>query len=262
MIRLYKLSWLLCAAALAFSCSDDDDPLPLPTADFVVDPVQVEVGIPVMFDNLTRNADNYSWSFGGSLTSTEVSPTVTFSTPGNVEVTLTAITLDGQEATVTKTVTVKQRFLTGYSVNVYPTKDGDLDWDDGAAPEDVFPDILVQLVVDKDNPSQDELDNALFDGVFTNIPVPAFARTDTDQGFPVDIILTDENWGFSLFDFDGADPNNPGPNDTFDFMAGVIFNPVQTITFKSPAGDVGFISVFVTDNAGNTLDIDISFELR
>ena len=261
MKRYYKLSWLLCAAVLAFSCSDDDDPLPLPTVDFVVDPVQVEVGIPVMFDNLTRNADNYRWDFGSS-TSTEVSPTITFTAPGTIQVTLTAITLDGQEVTITKPITVKQRFLTGYSVNVYPLKNGDLDWDDGAAPEDVFPDILVQLLVDKPNPSQAELDNALFDGIFTNIPVPAFAFTDSEQGFPTDIILTNEDWGFALFDFDGADPANPGPNDTFEFMAGVIFNPVQTITFKSPAGDVGFISVFVTDNAGNTLDIDISFELR
>lgn len=261
MIRLYKLSWLLCAAVLAFSCSDDDDPLPLPTVDFVVDPAQVEVGIPVMFDNITRNADNYSWSFGGTITSTEVSPTITFTTPGSVEVVLTAITLDGQEVSITKTITVKQRFLTGYSVNVFPAKNADLDWDDGAAPEDVFPDIFVQFLVDKDNPSQAEFDNALFDGIFTNIPVSSFARTDADQGFPTDIILTNEDWGFALFDFDGSDPANPGPTD-FEFMAGVIFNPVQTITFKSPAGDVGFISVFITDSAGNTLDVDISFELR
>ena len=51
---------------LVFACSDDETPFPTPTVNFMTDPAVPEVGVPIMFENLTINAARYEWDFGGS----------------------------------------------------------------------------------------------------------------------------------------------------------------------------------------------------
>ncbi len=255
MIKSMRSIWMVVLVMVVFACKEDD-PLPLPTLDFTNE--TAEVGRPVMFDNLTTNADRYEWKFSDGQTSESISPSITFKKPGAVEVVLKAFTKDGQIDSLVRNITVKQRYLTAYAINIYPLKDDGADWDAGEAGDNIYPDIFLQLLVDKDNPSDDEFENALFEGIFNNVKNTSFSRGVGDQGFPDNVILTDESWGLALFDFDGADISNPKGSD-FYFMAGVTFNPVQAPTFK--VDDEGFISIFFSDGI-TTLDFDLYFELK
>ncbi|MEQ8423850.1 MAG: hypothetical protein RIA63_04010 [Cyclobacteriaceae bacterium] len=258
MIKLFRPLWIVALIVVAFACKEDD-PLPIPTVDFING--TVEVGVETMFDNLTTNADNYQWIFRQNsselLTTTEISPSVSFDTPGDVEVVLKAFTKDGQVDSINRTITVRQRFLTGYVVNIYPTKNGSDDWDPGLAPEEVFPDIFVQLIATDATTG----DNALFDGLLGNVDVSTFGRGEGSPGYQTEsVILTNEDWGFALFDFDPDDPATTTVNEEdYVFMDGATFNPVQGLTFKFPDGTGGLISIFFNDG---TFDIDLYYELR
>ncbi len=255
-MRRLKSIWLVALGMLAIACSKDD-PLPRATVDFTNE--LVEVGREVMFDNLTTNADRYEWKFSDGQTSTAISPKIKFTKPGNVQVVLRAFTKDGQMDSLSRSITVRQRYLTGYSINVYPTKNNGADWDAGDPdPAKIYPDIFLQLLVDKDNPTPAELDNGLYEGIFSDVKVNSFSRGVGDAGFPDNVILTDADWGLALFDFDGPDINAPKGTD-FTFMTGVVFNPVQAPSFK--VDDAGFLSVFFIDGT-STLDFDLFFELK
>lgn len=136
MIKFLRSLWIVALVALAFACSKDD-PLPRASVDFTNK--VAEVGVEVMFDNLSLNADRYEWAFSDGQTSDAISPTLIFDDPGEVEVILRAFTKDGQKDTVARTITIRQRYLVGYAVNVYPLKNGTEDWDPGEAdPADAF----------------------------------------------------------------------------------------------------------------------------
>lgn len=249
--------WIVVLAVLVLACAEDD-PLPLATVDFKTDPAVVEVGLPVMFDNLSLNADRYEWRFG-TQTSTDISPTITFSSPGSIDVVLKAFTKDNQVDSVVKTISVKQRYLTGYSITIYPTKDenGD-DWDAGAAdPADFFPDIIVQFIPDRDF----EEDEILIDGPFENVDIPAFSVSLPDQA---QIVLTNDEWAFTIFDFDEDDPATPEDETDFVPMAGFSgFNPVLANTIKNSAGDQGLITIFFPeDDVNPPFGVDFFFEIR
>ena len=57
--------------------------------------------------NLSSNASTYSWAFGNLTTSTQTNPTVTFAQGGFFSVTLTAVSANGCQASLTKTQLVK-----------------------------------------------------------------------------------------------------------------------------------------------------------
>lgn len=258
MTKFLRSLWILALVALAFACSKDD-PLPRATVDFTNE--VAEVGVEVMFDNLTTNADHYEWSFSDGQTSDAISPSITFDEPGDIDVILRAFTKDGQVDTVGRTITIRQRYLTGYSVNVYPTKNGADEWDPGEAdPADAFPDIFIQLTVNKSGAlTQEELDNSLFDGPFENVNVPSFF-IDVTQ----DVILKKyvDGWGFALFEFDDNDPSITSDDD-FTFMAGVGFDPILSPTVKSADGESGFITIFSPGDGTNpAFGVDLFFELR
>ena len=253
MAKLYKSVLYSFLVFSLFSCSDDD-PLPTPIVDFFLDPGVVEVGVPVMFDNVTINASRYEWDFGDGQIITETSPTVTFDTPGNVTVTLRAFTEDEQMVEISRDVAILERVLTGYIVNVFPIRNADVDWDDGEPAGEEFADIIVQLLpVDASNT------DGLVDGIFTDVEVGPFG-TAVDPNFNR-VVLSDEDWTLVLFDFDGDDPADLQPEDV-EAMIGAQFNPVQALTFKNDDGDAGFITVLLIDNDGNVLDVDLTFELQ
>jgi len=251
--------WLIVLVAFGFACSEDD-PLPRSTVDFTNK--IAEVGRPVMFDNLSLNADRYEWTFSDGQTSDAISPTITFDEPGAIKVVLKAFTKDNQVDSVVRDITIRQRYLVGYSVNVYPTKNGTEDWDPGEAdPEDAFPDIFVQFTLNKGSLSEAELANSVFDGPFTNVDIPSFSIEVTD-----DIILTNttEGWGFALFEFDDLDMSGDiSSNSELTFMAGVGFNPVLSPTVKSEDGESGFVTIFSPGDTENAaFGVDLFFELR
>ena len=254
MTKFYQAFSTVIVILLLAACGEDD-PLPAPVPNFFTDPDIVEVGVPVMFDNLSTNAARYEWIFGDSSNiSTEISPTVTFGNAGTVTVTLKAFTEDDQMVESVKEVVVRERILTGYFVNVFPNFNGTDPWDPGLAGAEQAADIFVQLTpIDPNNPS------GIADGIYGNVPFGPFGNIVDPVANR--IVLTDEDWSFVLFDFDGDDPAEIN-DDNVEFMAGVQFNPVQAGTFKNDNGDAGFVSVLLVDNEGNVFDVDFSFELQ
>lgn len=250
---LYPLS--LVGLAFLVSCGGDD-PLPSPVVSFITDPGVVEVGVPVKFENQSLKASSYLWDFGGGVTSEEISPTVTFDSRGELYVKLTANTDDGQMVTDSILVSVKERVLTGYFVNIYPTTNGTAAWDPTEDGEAQFADILIQLIADQATSA----DNSLLDGIFTDVGLSSFSLT-VDPAFDK-VTFTDEVWVFSMFDFDGADGEAPSEGNT-EFMSLAPFNPLEAPTFKNEDGDAGYFSVFYQDDdTGFVMDLDFTFVIE
>lgn len=238
--------------------------LPTPDADFFTDPGVVEVGLSVMFENQTINASSYLWDFGNGESSTEISPSTTYTERGTYTVKLTATTDDDQSVTFERDVEVLERYLTGYFINIFPEikgVDGDgavVNWDvDPVDPDGVFADLLVFLFAEASTTA----DNSLVDGIFEASDAPLF-RSINDANNPISQIkLTNEDWVFILDDYDG--PSDEVDLEQTENMVGFLFNPVQSPTVKSEDGLGGQISIFFQDSdTGYILDIDITFELK
>ncbi|MGI9550366.1 MAG: hypothetical protein ACR2MT_04135 [Aurantibacter sp.] len=270
--RIHLMLICITLLGLLWACSKDDgtspnpdpvqqpDPIdqpdPTPVANFVLDPETVQVGIPVMFDNLSLNSSRYEWYFGGQETSSDISPTVTFSGAGSVTVTLKAFSEDGQMAETSMEMQVKERILTGYFVNAFPISNGAEPWDPGLTGAEQFADIFVQLLpVSLNNP------NSLSDGIYGNVPTGPFGNIVDSANPDSKIVLTDEDWIFTLFDFDGDDPGDIN-NGNVEMIIQVQFNPVQAPTFIDKTDDSGLISVMFVDEDGYVLDVDLSFDLQ
>jgi PKD repeat protein len=237
--------------------------LPTPTANFFTDPGVVEVGLPVMFENQTINAATYLWEFGNGESSTEISPTTTYTERGTYTVKLTATTDDGEQSvTFEDNVEVLERYFTGYYINLFPENKGvDADgaiinWDiDPVDPDGVFADLLVFMFAQ----AATTADNSIIDGIIESPESPLF-RNIEDPERPV--ILTNEDWVFLLDDYDGPTTGDPDLEQT-ENMVGFLFNPVQSPTIKSGDGTAGQISIYFQDtDTGYILDLDITFELR
>ena len=252
MTKLYKPLSIFFFLLILSSCSEDD-PLPVPLVNFFLDPEVVEVGIPVMFDNLTTNASRYEWDFGDGQIVTDISPTITFTSPGTVTVTLRAYTEDDQVDSLVQNFTVLERILTGYVLNVFPAFNNGEAWDPDEVGVEQFPDLIVQFLPDDPNN-----DSGFVDGIFVNRAAGPVGNT-IDPNFNR-VVLGDEDWTFVLFDFDGY-IDDIQPEDLV-FMIGAQFNPLQAATFKNDDGDAGFITVLLQDSAGNVLDVDFTFELQ
>lgn len=70
-----------------------------PFADFTYEPAEnPEVGEKIKFENLSVDAENYSWSFSDGQTSTEMSPEMKFNATGTYQVTLEALTKKKSDA--------------------------------------------------------------------------------------------------------------------------------------------------------------------
>lgn len=256
-MKIVKSLWIVALVVVMFACNEDD-PLPRATVDFTND--IAEVGRPVMFDNMTLNADHYEWKFSDGQTSDKISPTITFNKPGNVDVVLKAFTKDGQVDSVAKSITVKQRFLTAYIVKAFPMDSLGFAWDKNEAlDEDKLPDVLVELVVDKDpnDLTEEELANSLLGPIFFNA-----TGQDISSSISQDLILTDEDWAFVLRDWDGADENTPTLNDPYSLVVGATFNPVQIPTTKNADGTGGSFSITGYNSNDKFIDITFFFELR
>ncbi|MEQ6120721.1 PKD domain-containing protein [Reichenbachiella sp. MALMAid0571] len=246
--------FLFVGLAVLASCGGDD-PLPSPVVSFITDPGVVEVGVPVQFENQSLKASSYLWDFGGGVTSEEISPTVTFDSRGDLYVKLTAKTDDGQMVIDSVLVSVKERVLTGYYVNIFPSTNGDEAWDPEEEGSAQYADILIQLY-----PTDDNNTDGLLDGIFVDWPYGPLAAEVESNVFG-EITLTDDDWVLVLYDYDG-DLEADFDETKLATMTGVQFNPVQSITYKSDDETSGFLSVLFTDSNNNTLDVDLTFEIK
>ncbi|MBI9067435.1 MAG: PKD domain-containing protein [Salinivirgaceae bacterium] len=76
-----------------------------PTACFTVSATEASVGDNILFTNCSQNASSYEWDFKDETTSTETSPTHSFSEAGTYNVTLTAKNGENEDVE-TKTITI------------------------------------------------------------------------------------------------------------------------------------------------------------
>ncbi len=256
-MKKHLLYLLLTPLVFLYSCSGDDVEIPALDPQFQTDPEFVEVALPVMFDNLTTNANSYSWDFGDGNTSTEVSPTHTFEEPGTYEVTLTATAVDGQEVVYTENVSVLQRVLTAYLISALPLDNDGTPWDPDAPTDSSYADVIIQLApVDPSNP------DFLTDGIYIDVTGTPIGNQVNAGSFGEGIELTNEEWVVVLADFDG-DFENINIEES-EVMFGVRFNPLSNNVTTTWTGDgrTGFITLFAPVNDNQFLDVDFFFELQ
>ena len=88
-IILNKFSVLALMVFALFSCQNDDDVLPPQSAaEFSASATEVAIGETIQFTNNSQNATAFKWSFGDGTTSTQVSPTKSYSSSNIFLVTL------------------------------------------------------------------------------------------------------------------------------------------------------------------------------
>lgn len=92
----------------------------LPTADFSYAPMMVNVGDEVTFTDKSSDSDgeivSRKWTFPDGSTSTDASPTYTFSAQGMFRVTLTVTDNRGGESSVTKSINVREGDVSEFTV--------------------------------------------------------------------------------------------------------------------------------------------------
>ena len=125
------------------------DPLPVSTAEFNIASIAPEVNVEVQFENLSLNADAYSWDYGdGNRDSLVINPTHTYDSPGTYTVTLRAYTKDGQMSESFSDIEVGERYLTGmYLININMTDEEGNPWDNDGSGPDVFFQFFPELIV-------------------------------------------------------------------------------------------------------------------
>lgn len=104
----FKLMMLLAfgASLLITSCeSEEDDPIPLPVAAFSVSNLTPVAGEEITFTSNATEATTYQWAFGDGGTSTEESPSHTYSSEGSFTVTFSVVG-EGGTATSDTLITV------------------------------------------------------------------------------------------------------------------------------------------------------------
>jgi PKD repeat protein len=254
MIRFYKLVGVLGLLVFIIGCSDEDPLLPLPELNFTTDPEIVEVGVEVTFQNLTLNASSYSWDFGDGQTSTAISPKITYEESGSYTVTLVAFTDDNQSDSLSREIDVGERVMTDLIINSisFVNTDGE-DWDDptGLPDSTKYPDFVLFLGPEDDFERMTSTYPPIVDLAPFELPI-VFSLDPGGDPF----VLTNEDWVLEMYDFDGADIENP-QNEDFEVMEGATFNPVTLSTSAVREDGTGFIQIAFGQYA-----IDIRFEIQ
>jgi hypothetical protein len=254
MIRFYKLFSILGLVVMIMGCSDEDPLLPLPEVDFETIPEIIEVGRPVIFENLTTNASSFEWDFGNGQTSTSISPTITYEESGTYTVTLVAFTDDDQSDSLSRDIDVGERVMTALAINSIPfvNPEGN-DWDDptGLPDSTKYPDFILAIGPE---------DDLTFEMTIVTPPIVDLAPFELPIGFTLNpggdpFILTNENWQLTFIDFDGDDIENPGEND-FEIMEVITFNPVLIPTSDVNEDGEGFVQISI-----GQYSVDIGFEI-
>jgi len=253
MIKVYKLIAALTLLILLIGCSNEDPLLPIPKVNFRTGTDILEVGKPVLFENLTTNASSYKWDFGDGQTSVEISPTITYDESGTFTVKLVAFTDDNQSDSVSREFDVGERVMTDILINSIPFHNPDNEnWDDptGLPDSTKYPDFILILS------PQDDFSMSIW-----TPPIYDLAPFVLPVGFTLDpsgdpYILTDETWEMTFVDFDGEDIETAEESD-FEIMEVITFNPVDIFTSTVNEDGLGLIQVSI-----DQYSVDILFQIE
>lgn len=142
---LNKYSLLTILVLALFSCQKDDDVVPPQSAaEFTASATEVAIGETIQFTNNSQNATAFKWSFGDGTTSTQVSPTKSYTSSNKFLVTLVSTgaggsTISNLEITVTPASSFKvedeENLVAGIPVQFTNTSVGatSYTWDFGDA---------------------------------------------------------------------------------------------------------------------------------
>jgi PKD repeat protein len=112
LLSSFLFSMLVLTAVIFTSCSKDSDSNPnKPSARFSASVTSIVKGGTVTFTNTSTNATDYLWKFGDGTSASSVSPTHTYDSIGNFNVTLIALGSGGRD-TLSLTVTVASNNIT------------------------------------------------------------------------------------------------------------------------------------------------------
>lgn len=144
-IILNKYNFLAIMVFALFSCQNDDDVLPPQSAsEFSASATEVTIGESIQFTNNSQNATAFKWSFGDGTTSTQVSPTKSYTSSDKFLVTLVSTgaggsTISNMEIIVTPASSFKvedeENLIAGVAVQFTNTSLGatSYTWDFGDA---------------------------------------------------------------------------------------------------------------------------------
>lgn len=113
-------------------------------ADFTFNAANLRAPVSIPISNASQNATSYSWDFGNGQTSTQVNPSVTYTTGGTFTITLTAYGQNGTQNRISKTVTILPPYtrvgISSLSILNYPSvASTGANWD--PAINGTFPDV-------------------------------------------------------------------------------------------------------------------------
>lgn len=239
-----------------YSCSEKD-PLPMSQASFdVQNAATLEKDVPVKFINASTNAASFVWDFGdGTFDSTSVAPDHTYVEEGTYDVTLTAVTEDGQTSSETKPVDIKTRVLVAFSIaNIDFVKrfdetgmplDPPVPWDE----DETGPDLIFIF-----GAQSADLEDIIFTDTVPDLePKDLPLEWEFPQGQGLE--LTSETFDLVLLD---ADPEKPETENQFDLMFAIELDPVQYV-FSIKEEDQGLMQVSI---GGFAIDLYLTFELQ
>jgi len=240
MMKFYKLIGVVGLLLFIIGCSEEDPLLPLPEVNFETEPEIIEVGKPVLFENLTTNASSYKWDFGDGQTSTAINPTITYDESGSFTITLVAFTDDNQSDSLSREIDVGERVMKELYINGIPfLNEEDMDWDDATGLPDStkYPDLMLFLgPLNSNDPDDLIITFPIVDLAPFYLPV-FFTITGGDP-----YILSDEDWVLEFYDFDGDNIDDPQSED-FELMGSLTFNPVSITSSGVDENGEGFIQI-------------------
>lgn len=246
-----KLSFSACIIALAaflVACGDDEPSGPVPTVEFSKDRNFSEPGGTVTFTNNTTDGAEYFWEFGDGGISQDENPTHTYLETGDYTITLRARGSGGQEASMTSTIVVGSRFVTGVNFETIPFTDPDgMAWDD----DDTGPDLALWIDITSNN-----IDPRIFSVItdLTPTQVPFARGLEVQDQFP----FTDENWSFLLIENDEPFNEITFVDDQDALMLAAGINPLDFGLVDYQSGQ-GILTLITNDESAQ---IDILFQVR
>ena len=235
---------LTLAVLVLYSCSKES-----PVVEFSVleNEETLEVGRPVTLINTSTKAARYQWTVESVETGDivyefdSITAVVTFDEPGLYDVTLRAISTDDEEATSTKTLTIKQRELVSFALMNISFVDADGNpWDD----DETGPDVIFAFGPVND-PNFERL-------IFTEA-IPDVTPADLPVGWDLNpnnsYVLTDEEYELAILDFDEQE-------EQFQEMLAITINPVQYVFSANDGSSNGIMQISFDGFA-----VDLFFEI-
>lgn len=240
-----------------------------PIADFSIPEGTYTAPAEIIFENLSTNAETFSWEFGDSKTSTETNPKHTYISAGTFSVKLTATKGDISNST-TKSVVIEKKIVApvavfaftgnyGYapaeiSFTNYSTDATSYKWEfgDGAtstssSPKHIYTTggtFTATLTATGEGGTNTMTKNVTIKDALAK-PVANFSFSGDNNFAPTQIIFSNSSSDAASYYWEFGDGQTSTlQNPTHIYTAGGIFN--VTLTAKNTAGDMNIINKTIT----------------